>query len=249
MGTYNCLTNLGWSHDIFVTTNTVEVPEIQLTVWLEGPYTEIKMAKDLNIAGLLPLVQPYNDLPWNYGGTESVGSIPGGTEDIVDWIYLEYRDAVDAASATEATIIDRAIGFVTDGGNIVGLDGVSNLFFSSTLTNNLFVVVYHRNHLGVMSAVPLTMVGGVYVYDFTTSAGQAYNNNQIHLGFGDFGMYGGDMNADGTIDGTDLSEFWNGFAGTTGYLPADANMDGQVGNKDKNDIWNANSGTSAQIPE
>ncbi|RLD59270.1 MAG: hypothetical protein DRJ05_06640, partial [Bacteroidetes bacterium] len=245
-GTYNCLTDLGWSRNIYVTTNTTSTPAIELTILLEGPFDGTIMDTDLNAGGHLPLNHPYNSLPWNYWGSETVAAIPNAN--VVDWVYVEYRDAVDAVSATEATRIGRDAGFILNDGSVVDLDGVSNLFFSGSVTNNLYVVVYHRNHLGVMSSVPLIFGGGAFTYDFTTSAGQAHGSNEVSLGGGKYGLFGGDMNGDGTIDASDLSGQWNNNAGTTGYLSGDANMDSQVDNKDKNDIWFGNNGESVLIP-
>jgi len=247
-GTFNCLTDIGWSRDIYVTTNTVATPEVELTVLLEGPFNGTTMDTDLNASGSLPLTQPYNTFPWNYWGTETVGAIPNGN--VVDWVYIEYRDAVDSASATEATRIGREAAFLLNDGSVVGLDGVSNLFFSGSVVNKLYVVIHHRNHLDIMSAFALNEVSGVYSYDFTTGAGQAYGTNaQTYLGGSGYGMMGGDANADGSVDTVDKG-IWDLQVGSAaGYDQIDLNMDNQVDNLDKNDIWLGNNGESAQIPE
>ena len=100
-----------------------------------------------------------------------------------------------------------------------------------------------------MSANALTESGGIYTYDFTNAAGQAYGDNQSDLGGGKFGMIGGDANANGTINDFDITEVWYLQAGKTGYLSGDANMDSQVNNPDKNDIWFGNYGKSEILPE
>ena len=46
--------------------------QINLKVFLEGPFNVSDMNVDLNNGGLLPLSQPYNTSPWNYTGNESV---------------------------------------------------------------------------------------------------------------------------------------------------------------------------------
>ena len=58
--------------------------QLDLKVFLEGPFYYVLMIPYLNYAGYLPLTQPYNTAPWNYTGTESVATIPN--YDIVDWI-------------------------------------------------------------------------------------------------------------------------------------------------------------------
>lgn len=215
-----------------------------IQVHLEGPYENGGMSSTIN--DMLPLNQPYSASPWNYTGTESVSSIPGN--EIVDWVLVELRDATDAASATGATTIARKAAFVIEDGAIVGLSGNSFLNFNVPIAHNLYVVVWHRNHLPVMSANPLQESGGVYSYFFPTAASQAYGDRQNYLGNGDYGMISGDANADGIINAADKT-LWQTAAGTTGYLPEDFDLDGQVGNKDKNDKWAPNNGEYSQIPD
>ncbi len=101
-----------------------------------------------------------------------------------------------------------------------------------------------------MSANPLTASGGIYTYDFTTAAGQAYGTGtQKNLGGGIYGMYAGDTNADGIIDNADISGPWSSDAGESGYMNADANMNGQADNKDKDNVWYFNMTKESQLPE
>lgn len=222
---------------------------VDLTALLEGPWDGSEMVTLLRDDNHLPLSQPYNTAPWNYTGTESVSSIPA---EIVDWVLIETRDAADAASADGTTILERHAAFVMVDGSIVGLDGSSDLEFTNSATQNLFVVVYHRNHLSVMSATPLTESGGVYSYNFTTSANQAYQNGQTgqkEIATGIWGMYGGDGSGGGNITNFDREEIWQPDAGKTGYLKSDYQMDGQVDNKDKNDVWVGNYMKTSQVPQ
>jgi len=221
--------------------------ELELTVFLEGPFNGIDMDTDLNDLTILPLSQPYNTVPWNYGGTESVPSIPD--VNIVDWVLVELRDAPDAASATPATTVAQQAAFLKNDGSIVVMDGISNPLFPYTPVSQLFVVIWHRNHLGIMSANALTESGGVYSYDFTTPAGQAFGTDaQKDLGGGVFGMYAGDANANGIVNLADKT-LWTNQAGTQGYNSSDFDMDSQTENKDKNDNWYPNVGESCQVPE
>jgi hypothetical protein len=163
------------------------------------------MLISLNAGGLIPFNQPYNTSPWNYSGNESVAAIPNGN--VVDWVLVELRDAPDAASALPGTAVEQQAAFVLKNGTIVGMDGVSPIACTTTgFTNDLFVVIYHRNHLAVMSANPLTQTAGVYTYNFTTGANQAYENGaegQKEIATGIWGMFGGDANADGNIETAD----------------------------------------------
>jgi len=225
--------------------------DLDLLVYLEGPFNGADMNTDLTghpepVEGF-PLSQPYNTAPWNYNGTESVVTIP---PDVVDWVLVELRDATDAASATPATIIATQAAFLLSDGSVVGLDGSSNLYFDASVFNNLFAVVWHRNHLGILSANALAQSGMGYTYDFSTGNSQAYGvDAQRWLGGGIYGMIGGDANADGDVNGDDKTEVWNFETGNTGYLGSDGNLDGQANNQDKNDIWHLNSGKESQIPD
>ena len=223
---------------------------VNLDVFLEGPFnsTDTDMDTDLNSGGLIPLAQPFNTTPWNYTGTESVTSIPNAN--VVDWVLIEYRDAPNAGSATPGTMIARQAAFLLNDGSIVGLDGASDLQFSYTPNNQLFVVTWHRNHLSIMSANPLTESGGVYSYDYTTTAGQAYGTNaQKYLSSGIYGMIAGDADASGLIDQDDKTIYWEPLAGTNGYNSSDLNLDTEVDNKDKDDFWVPNLGLGSQVPD
>jgi len=221
--------------------------KLDLKVLLEGPFNGIDMNADLNAEGLIPLAQPFNMAPWNYSGAESVGAIPN--VDVVDWVLVESRDTTSAALADATTIVEQQACFLLKDGSIAGLDGSSMPEFTQTIRNDIFVVIKHRNHLGILSANPVTRSGGVYAYDYTTSSSQAYGTlAQRDLGGGTYGLYGGDGNADGTVDNDDKISIWWLIAGKRGYESADFNLDGQANNKDKNDIWQNNLTESSQIP-
>jgi hypothetical protein len=217
-----------------------ELTTVDLTVILEGPFNGFNMFANLN-PSLLPLNQPYNTSPWNYNGTENVASIPNS--DVVDWMLVELRDAPSAALASPLTTVGKKAAFLLRNGDIVDLDGSSKLVFDVTIADSLFVVVWHRNHLSVLSAYGLVRSNDVYPYNFATGAGQAYGGTQKDLGFGTWGMYSGNGVADDQIDDSDKTLVWEVEAGESGYLQGDFNMDGQVDNADKNERWLENNGT------
>ena len=173
------------------------VIDLDITVYLEGPFNGTSMTTSLN--SILPLNQPYGVSPWNYAGTESVAAIPNAN--VVDWVLVELRDAADAASAISPTMMDRQAAFLLNNGRVVGLDGSSTLQFSNSLTQQLFVVIWHRNHLGMMSSDFLSESEGIYSYNFSTGATQAYGSTDAHkqIDPGVWGMIGGDGNRDGNI--------------------------------------------------
>lgn len=220
---------------------------LNLTVFLEGSFNSVSntMNTDLNTNNLIPLTQPFNTAPWNYAGLENVASIPSG---VVDWVLIELRDAATPAAALPATDLTgwpKAC-FLKSDGSIVDLDGTSlPSIGNQTITNSLFAVVRHRNHVAIMSNVGLINVAGTYAYNFSTAITQAYGGNagykQINTGV--FGMVGGDVDADGSLLSTDYN-IWASNYGLPGiYLNSDLDMDGNVLLSDYNK-WAANFGIS-----
>ncbi len=221
--------------------------DLDVLVYLEGPYNSSNMNTLLKYGGEIPLSQPYNISPWLYAGTENVVNIP---DNVVDWVLIDIRDATSAAAADPSTSVEMQAAFLLNNGSVVGLDGSSVLQFSATISIDPYIVVWHRNHLGVLSANSPVESGGIYTYDFSTDLSQAYGGG---LGYklidtGVYGMAAGDANADGTIDATDKA-LWAGQAGTKGYKSTDFDLDTQVNNKDKNDLMIENQDLSSQIPE
>ncbi|GAB4327588.1 MAG: hypothetical protein Kow00127_20340 [Bacteroidales bacterium] len=219
-----------------------EIYDLELNVFLEGPFSGTQMASTLN-PGLLPLAQPYNADPWFYNGTESVAAIPNAK--IVDWVLVELRDAPSAAAATSSTMVARKAAFVERSGKIVDINGSTSLVVDVPVNDSLFVVIWHRNHLNVLSAWGLVRTNGVYSYNFTTAQGQAYGGNQVELSPGVWGMIAGNGVADNKIDNKDLTFSWDTEAGEAGYLNSDFNMDGETNNLDKNELWEKNQGMTS----
>lgn len=221
---------------------------LDLRLFIEGPYDGTDMNTDLNAYGLLPLNQPYNTLPWNYGGTESVGTIPNNN--VVDWALVELRDAPNASSAGGSTMFHRQAAFLLKDGSVVGMDGSSMLEFNETFSDQLFVVIWHRNHLAIISAGGLKSTGDVYSFDFSVSASQVLGGSTGYneIGNGIWGMAAGDINQDKHVDAIDKN-YWTGNAGEQGYLTSDCNLDGETNNPDKKEAWFINLNMISQVPE
>jgi len=205
------------------------------------------MSTNLN-PSFIPNNQPYNTSPWNYTGSEE--AIDGFPENTVDWLLLQIRDTTDVSVASPESIKGQQAVFLLSNGSVEDIFGTYPRF-ANPIEHQCYVVIFHRNHLGIISAYPLTDLGsGAYIYDFTTPAGQAYGTDaQKDLGGGMYGMYAGDADANGIIELDDKTLFWSLEAGRNGYLNSDFNLDSQTDNNDKNDIWNNNTGNSSQIPD
>ena len=111
-------------------------------------------------------------------------------------------------------------------GNI-GPTGIVTLNYTNILNGvNYYLVVKHRNSIETWSRSGGEMfTGSVLNYDLTTSASQAYGNNQKLVG-SKYSVYTGDVNQEGSVDLTDIVAIYNDagiFA--SGYINTDLNYD------------------------
>jgi hypothetical protein len=224
-----------------------QVPvSVDLTVFLEGPYENELMSTQLNTSGALPLTQPYNTAPWNYGGTETVVGPPAK---MVDWVLASLFFGGTEDPGGPILISSRAL--YVEGKGIVSEPLAAEPVF--VWPGWYYVGLDHRNHLGVLSAKPVYLKWGeTAVYNFV-EAGAAYTSGpppQKDLSGGFFGMFAGDANADGDVQALDFNDFIaQTTSGASGYQSADFNLDGNVQALDFNlYIANTLSGAASQVP-
>lgn len=221
---------------------------LDIKLFLEGPFNGMDMDSSLN--SILPLAQPYGSLPFDYPGEEMVSVIP--SSDIIDWILIELRDAPSALEATEETTIARRAAFLKNDGSVVDTSGINQISFSLSIVDSLYLVIRHRNHLGIISSVALVNVeANLYAYDFTTDVNRVYGNaaGYKELSTSIWGLVSGDGNADGVIDDQDKILAWDEKAGYNEYHPADYNCDTQIDNVDKDNFWLPNTEYTSQMPQ
>jgi len=172
----------------------VSNPALMCKVYLQGPYQSGGiMNTALSVSDSFPTAQPYNISPWNYPGTETIGSIPAN---VVDWVLVEARDAGDVAS-----ILDRRAGILLDNGNVVDTDFSSPLLFNNILDGDYYIVIQHHNHFPVMTGTAITLPN-VILHDFTDIVSfPPYGGSDalivVETGIG--AMIAGDVNDDGQI--------------------------------------------------
>jgi hypothetical protein len=168
---------------------------------------------------LLPEDQPYAAAPFNYPGGEDVTEFP---ENIVDWVLVELRDVI-----TMEPIAKRSA-LITANGDIVDLDGVSQLRFTAS-ADMYYVVICHRNHLDIMSDGPIDFNSTWGVVDFTLG-----NAGMLEVSPGVWAMIKGDVNKDGLVNSTDLVNLApkSAIGYSNEYLNFDVNMDGLVNSTD-----------------
>ena len=212
-------------------------------VFLQGAFTnpnvgeETLMRDDLRVGGLIPTSSTYAD------GLTCNASVftPTGTDAIVDWVWVELRDAGDnsVVIASQSALLQRD-------GDVVGVDGVSPLVFDET-TGNYFVVVSHRSHLGIMSAATVALSGSNTVVDLSAnSASVLGTTNAVVNMTGVFALVAGDFDENSQIQNTDINSVIL-LLGGAGYNKADVDMNGQIQNSDINTILYPNLGKGQQF--
>ena len=228
--------------------------KLDLKVYLEAPFLNPdSMSNYYRAEGLLPYTHPFNPtIPyfgnntptWLYAGTETVSYIPFLT---TDYLLIELRDATSAALAGSGTMVAQFPAFLSDTGTITSLNGVKPLNINIGFTDDMFIVVWSINHLGVISSSGIVPVDGTVVsYDFSTGAGQVYGGASAckELDNGVWGLMSGDINGDQVVNDLDKTAGWLNQAGTesTTYQGNNLFLDNQIDNKDKNEFWVPNYG-------
>jgi hypothetical protein len=123
---------------------------------------------------------------------------------------------------------------------------MSNLSFTRSLDNgsSYLFVVRHRNHLAVMSRLPITVTSAPHTtidYDFTNTITQAIGGNQLKLvGTNAYALFAGDVDGNGIINAfNDYNTYVN--TSNMGYKLADINLNGLPDSGDIN-LWKNNVG-------
>ena len=231
---------------------------LQLKVLLEGAYRTNTglMVTMLNQRGLLPGQtpigssaittppgQPYSGPPWSYAGTESVSNYQAN---VVDWILVSLREGSPSVQNT----VYRTAALVQNNGD------VSMVAPPPTLSagQSYYIVIEHRNHLGVMSHIPVTIQNGILAYDFTTqnsyTATSPISVGEKQIGTV-FAMHSCDgnknlPNQDFVVNVNDYSLWLDNNGRFDLYSPADFNLDAQISASDKAQ-WNSNNSKFSMI--
>jgi hypothetical protein len=158
-----------------------------LKVLLQGPYNigTGLMKTDLYDNGQLPSGQPFNVAPWNYSGGEM--ATPGSTS--VDWVLVELRSDENTIAGRKAALLNN------DGTLSISINDVS--FPGVIAGSDYYIVIWHRNHMPVMSASAVTLP--VTSYELTVLSNLYGTNPAFHLGDGVYAMVAGDVTKNGIL--------------------------------------------------
>jgi len=209
------------------------------------------MTTTLNTNDLLPLSNPYASSTFDgtlseYDGTESVTqSFLDSNPTIVDWVVIGLRETSNGPDVAQ-----RAV-FLRSNTQLLDLDGSSGVTFSGRAAGDYFIVVYHRNHLPIMTAQTETVTSTasssfVRMYRATELFGGASGAVLLEdASFDLYGMAAADGSLDGLVTAPDFNVYSSASAsGATGYRIEDYTMDGLVTAPDFN-LYNANAAAGA----
>ena len=223
-------------------------PKVYLQGSLFGVFSGNLMRDDLRVKNLIPRKSPY--MAWNpLTPADTIISntvlTVSGQDAIVDWVFVELRSATDST-----VIVDSRSALVQRDGDIVDVDGTSPIVFTNVIPASYFVVVKHRNHLGVMTQneLPLTHVATVVDFRSTTTPTYVFSNAPIHQSqvnvvqgkalWAGNALYDDQVTYQGT--GNDVNVVYQQVIGALGnviglpffilqgYYTGDINMDGEV---------------------
>jgi len=173
-----------------------------------------------------------------------------GTTSAVDWIFIELR-----SKSNPATVLGTRSAIVQRDGSVVDVNGSSCVRFPSLVSDDYYVAVRHRNHLGVMTATAVSTddLNCSVGVDFSTrTPAQLWNSTVAYDGYemklladGKRALWAGDADASRkikyTAPGDDLFRIFNNalnHPGNTssdynydfgyGYIPGDVDMNSKV---------------------
>jgi hypothetical protein len=183
-----------------------------------------------------------------------------GQDAIVDWIFIELRSGNDSTE-----VVATRSGLLQRDGDIVDVDGISPLSFPLVGADSFYVVVRHRNHLGMMSQkicskdlVDLTTADSK-AFDFGASLNNGYDysglGRKCGIQNGYCAMWAGDFNTDGKLKFINPNDdqnilFFDVFAYPDnlinsanfnfgyGYIQGDFDLDGKAKYDNPNDDKN-----------
>lgn len=183
---------------------TVPTPPVLLSprAYLGGVYAagSPPMSDALRTQGRLPLLEPYSALGYAHTGTgggevvQPSTLLVTGNNAIVDWVLVELRQA----SGAGAVVASRSALLQRDG-DVVAPNGTSPLAFHVPSGGSYRIALRHRNHLGVMSASPITITTTTSTLNFTAPATATFGTNAQNNMSGVMVLWPGNVNFDGVV--------------------------------------------------
>ena len=215
--------------DNFKVTDIITVPDfivVQMKANLAGCYDVNSglMRTTLRDKNFIPTEQPYNRVPWNYEGTESVASTNDIPTNAVDWVLIEIRDAAD-----NDLIIESRAAFLLNDGSVQDLDGTNGVkLYEATQNTDYFIIFRHRNHIALASSAAVTLPNAT-PHDFTQSTNVLAGISQLtEMSDNTYACIAGDFDSNGIISVFDFNYYAAETSFINVYTDGDATLDGNV---------------------
>ena len=186
----------------------------------------------MSINGLLPLFQPFDGSPFNYGGQEALGAL---RDTLADWVLVEVREATNPEN-----ILARQAAILSTSGRLLSAANLGLLDFPNLAPGSYYIALFHHAHLAVMSANPIAFTNSPSLYDFSADPASALGNAQLKpLTDSVYGLFCGDYDGNGVVNNLDFNSWRQSGAALNQYLPVDGDGNGVVNNLDFN-LWKVN---------
>ncbi|MBK7445963.1 MAG: FG-GAP repeat protein [Ignavibacteria bacterium] len=141
----------------------------------------------------------------------------GSNSQISDTITVELRYSISPFAAADQTSA------------VLSANGTVQLKFGNAINGNYYIAVKHRNSIETWSAGVIALSRTTPAsFDLASSLSQAFGNNlkSVDTSPVRFAIFSGDVNQDGTIDASDLSDTDNdAFNSVSGYVSTDVTGD------------------------
>ncbi|MCW5898839.1 MAG: hypothetical protein KIT10_06180 [Flavobacteriales bacterium] len=221
-----------------VTATVTNGVALDLRMWLDGPYDTGSglMRDDLRTNGLVPVAEPYSALGFTQVGGGGETLTPAllqvvGDGAVVDWVLVELRDA-----GTPATIVATRSGLLLRDGRVVSPEG-STLRIPAP-SGSYHVAVRHRNHLGCMTTVPVSLAATPVLIDLGSSATITWGQEARKANGARMTLWSGNVLLDDQLKYTGMENDRDPILATVGgvvptntiqgYLATDVTLDGTV---------------------
>jgi hypothetical protein len=212
---------------------------LDLKAVLEGPFDQLSglMRDDLRAQGLLPLTEPYTGLGFTQAGggggeTTTTGVLATtGNGAPVDWVLVELRSSTDPTN-----IVATRSGLLLRNGTIIGSGGGALVL--NAPAGNYHIAVRHRNHLGVMTSLPVALTTTTTSLDLSSASTTTWGTDARKTIGTVRVLWSGNALLNNLIKYTgsanDRDPILNAIGGVvptntvSGYMAMDNNMDGLV---------------------
>lgn len=138
-----------------------------------------------------------------------------------DQITVELHDGIDYS-----TILHTATVLLSNTGSASVTD------IPGTLNGDYYITIKHRNSITTVSADAVSFANAIVSQSFATPADVLGGNLQLMVDNG-YAIFGGDVNQDGAVDTSDMTDVDNDAANyAAGYLPSDVDGNGGTDTSD-----------------